>query len=133
MRTLWRFLVSSATTAIGLWVVTLLLPSAHVVASGLGPGTPTAVVYIIAGAIIVLLNTLVRPVLRLIGLPFTVITLGLFSVVINAIIVLISSSIADNYGVGLAVTSFTSAVLVTLILGVVSMFTSPLAWALRGR
>lgn len=51
--------------------------------------------YLIAGILIGLLNLLVRPILKLISLPLIVITLGLFLLVINALVLWIASQVTD--------------------------------------
>ncbi len=43
-----------------------------------------------------LLNLVVTPILKLIGLPLTVITLGLFSLVINALVILLADYLIDG-------------------------------------
>lgn len=54
---------------------------------------------LIAAAVIGLLNTLVRPVLVILTLPVTVITLGLFLFVINALMFWAAASLLDGFGV----------------------------------
>ncbi len=49
--------------------------------------------YFVGGVVLGLLNLLVRPVLKLIGFPFMIITFGLFILVINAVIILLLEKI----------------------------------------
>ena len=58
--------------------------------------------YLIAGAVLGLLNLIVRPLLKIITFPLIVISLGLFLIVINAIIIWLAANITgyiiiDNY------------------------------------
>lgn len=60
------------------------------------------------------LNVLVKPLLQLISLPITIITLGLFLFVINAFIILMASSLVN----GFSVNGFLSALLFSLCLSI---------------
>lgn len=73
----------------------------------------------IAVAIILgITNTLLRPILLVLTLPINIMTLGLFTFVINALIILIVSGIVP----GFKVTGFIQALLFSLVLSVVNSF-----------
>ena len=72
---------------------------------------------LLAAFIIGLLNTVVRPVLVLLTLPVTVVTLGLFLFVINALMFWAAASILD----GFQVTGFTAALIGSLIYSVIGL------------
>jgi len=74
-----------------------------------------AIVAFIFGAV----NTLVRPVLQLLTLPITVVTLGLFLLVINALMLLLTDLISDQLALGLVVQDFWAAVLGALVVSIV--------------
>lgn len=129
MGSIWRFTVRTAATAAALWVVIMLI-------SGISITTPTTplyangeydnvLVFLGVAAIIVLLNATVKPVLKIIGLPLTILTLGLFSLVINAVIFLLAEWISDLAGLGLDITDFWSAVWGALVLAIVSWLLGP--------
>ncbi|NQW35899.1 MAG: phage holin family protein [Flavobacteriales bacterium] len=67
-----------------------------------------------------LLNTFIKPLLILLTLPVTLVTLGLFLFVINAIIVLIAGSLVD----GFYVSGFWAALLFSLLFSVFQSFLS---------
>lgn len=75
---------------------------------------------VIAALILGLLNAVVRPVLFILTLPITIITLGLFSFVINAGLFLFVASFVD----GFTVASFWWALLGSLLMTVVNMLGS---------
>ena len=79
---------------------------------------------LIAAAIIGLLNAIVRPILVLLTLPITILTLGLFTFVINAAIIWFTSSFVD----GFEVHGFLPALFVAIILWAVSTVTN---WFLK--
>ncbi len=70
-----RFLLRAALAALGLWIATELIDG-FAIAS---PGT-----LVLAALLLGVCNALVRPVLVLLTLPITVLTLGLFLLVVNA-------------------------------------------------
>jgi putative membrane protein len=73
----------------------------------------------IAAAVLGLLNAIVRPVLWFITLPITVITLGLFLLVLNAIMLELTAWLVPGFGID----GFGWAILGALVLAIVSLFT----------
>lgn len=67
-----------------------------------------------------LVNAIVAPVVKLLSLPFIILTLGLLLWVINAAMLLLTSSIADALGLGFRVDGFGTALLGALVISVVS-------------
>ncbi len=72
---------------------------------------------LIAAFVIGLLNTIVRPIFILLTLPVTVLTLGLFLFVINALMFYMASGLLD----GFQVKSFTAALIGSLLYSVAGM------------
>ena len=72
---------------------------------------------LIAALVIGLLNTLVRPILVILTLPVTVVTVGLFLFVINALMFWAAASLLDGFNV----TGFWAALIGSLIYSVLSM------------
>ena len=91
----------------------LLLAAALLLVAHLYPGVVVNSfgAAMIAAFVIGLLNTLLRPILVLLTLPVTVITLGLFLFVINAVMFYFAASMLD----GVQVTGFTAALIGSLI------------------
>lgn len=77
-------------TAIVAFLLTKVLPGVHF------EGFSTAVIFAV---VLGLLNLIVKPVLSLFGLPLTIITLGFFALVINAIIILIADYFIDSMNI----------------------------------
>lgn len=76
-------------------------------------GFTAAVVFAV---VLGILNLIVKPILKLIGLPLTIITLGLFSLVINAVVILI----ADYFVDGMKVDGFLWALIFSIALSVLT-------------
>lgn len=71
-----------------------------------------------------LVNFLVKPVVNLLSLPLLILTLGLFTLVVNALMLLLTSWLADVFDLSFHVEGFWTAVLGGLIISIVS-------WALN--
>ncbi len=71
---------------------------------------------LIAAIVLGLLNTFVRPVLQLLALPITLLTLGLFYFIINILMVYAAAALVD----GFAISNFIAAALFALIVAVIS-------------
>lgn len=97
----------------------LLLATALLLVAHLCPGVAVASFWsaLIAALVLGLLNTLLRPLLVLLTLPVTVITLGLFLFVINALMFYFAASLLD----GFYVAGFGSALLGSLIYSLCGM------------
>lgn len=73
----------------------------------------TAIVFAI---ILALLNIFIKPILSILGLPFTIITFGLFSFVINALIILL----AGYFVTGMKIDGFWWALIFSIALSIVT-------------
>ena len=68
-----------------------------------------------------LLNAFVRPVLKLLTLPLLIVTLGLFTFVLNALMLLLTSSVSGALGLGFHVAGFGAALCGALVISIVSI------------
>ena len=71
-----------------------------------------------------LLNALVRPLLKFLTCPLIILTLGLFTLIINTFMLMLTSSIGQSFGIPLMVDGFWSALLGSLVMSVVSIVMS---------
>ncbi len=71
---------------------------------------------IIVALVLAVLNTFIKPILVALTIPITIITLGLFLLIINAIIV----KLADYFIAGFSVDGWVSAIIFSLIVSIVS-------------
>ncbi|MBE9096017.1 phage holin family protein [Tychonema sp. LEGE 07203] len=74
----------------------------------------------VAAVVIGLVNAIVRPILTLLTLPLTIITLGLFLFVVNAISLSLASWLAGAFSIGFAVNGFWPALLGSIVLSFIS-------------
>ena len=78
---------------------------------------------IIVGIVLGIINAFVKPILVVLTLPITIVTLGLFYFVINALLILFGAGLVP----GFTVDSFWSALLFSLVISIVSWFFNQLA------
>ena len=71
-----------------------------------------------------LLNTYLRPILRILTLPITLITMGIFLLVINAAMLMLTAAISDQLGLGFTVADFGSAFLGAIVVAIVGWILS---------
>src|SRR5574337_223411 len=103
-----RFLVNALALLVAVWLV----PGLHYA------GTPTrfALVVVVFGVV----NAVLRPLLTLLTCPLVVLTLGLFTLVINAVLLLVTGRLSAHWGLGLRVDGFLPALVGGLVIGIVS-------------
>ena len=108
MHVLLRLLINAA----ALWVATRTV-------SGItytGDGASLFGVALVFGV----LNVLIKPILFFLSFPFVVLTLGLFTLVINAVMLRLTAAASDTLGLGFAVDGFGAALKGALVVTIVS-------------
>jgi len=100
------FLLRAAVTALGLWVASELL-------SGLTFDAPSKL--ILAAVVLGVVNAVVRPLAFILTLPITVVTLGLFLLVLNAGMVALVAWLVPGFQVSGFWTAVGAAVIVSLV------------------
>lgn len=79
------------------------------------------------GLLFGLVNTFIRPFVKLLALPLLILSLGLFSFVINALMLLLTSLLSAEFSLGFHVTGFKAAFFGALVISFVSMVLSCLS------
>ncbi|GAB4098498.1 phage holin family protein [Sinomonas halotolerans] len=128
-----QFVLRVLVNALALWVAAWILPGMDInaaattdAASGAGAGGGSETVgivlaYLFIGLIFGLVNALVRPIVGLLSLPITCLTLGLFALVINAAMLALTAWLSSYTPVRLTIDSFFwTAVLGAIIIAIVS-------------
>jgi putative membrane protein len=73
-----------------------------------------------------LLNTYLRPILRILSIPFTIITFGIFLLVINALMLLLTSAVSSALHLEFSVDGFGAAFLGAIVVAIVGLLLSML-------
>lgn len=100
-----KFILRLVLSAIAVVLIAKLLP---------GVGLDNYTTALIVAAVLAILNILVKPILVIFTLPITIVTFGLFLLVINAIIILLADKMID----GFTVASLWTAILFSILLSI---------------
>ena len=107
-----RLLINAA----ALWVATQLVPGI----SFRGEWPFLLAVSLVFGA----LNVIVRPILKFLTFPFLIVTLGLFTFVLNAVMLWLTGVVSNTLGLGFDVDGFSAAFVGALLVTIVSFVLS---------
>ncbi|HEY6597876.1 MAG TPA: phage holin family protein [Pseudomonadales bacterium] len=113
------FVLRFAISALGLWVASALVPGVHI------NGGWTLV---IAALLLGIVNALVRPIVLVLTFPFTLITLGLFILVVNAAMFALVAAFLDGFRLSGFWAALFGALVVSITSWIASSFIGP-----RGR
>jgi putative membrane protein len=106
------FLVRLLINAAALWVATRLVPGV----TYSGDVVPLLGVALVFGIV----NAFIRPIAKLLALPLIILTLGLFALVVNGLMLWLTSSLSSSLGLGFHVSGFWAAVFGSLVVSIVS-------------
>ncbi|HVA10746.1 MAG TPA: phage holin family protein [Candidatus Dormibacteraeota bacterium] len=105
----YRFLTRWLVCSLGLWI------AAAVLSNSISYGNRFGVI-VVAGLVLAVINTIVKPFLIFLSLPALLISLGLFMVIINGLTVLLASKLYHP----LHITNFWAAVFAGMVIGLVN-------------
>ena len=94
LSTMGSFLGRAAITGLALWVVTLVVPGMRFIGGDTTLQT-IGIVFVVA-MIFGLVNAFIKPIVTVLSLPLYIVTLGLFHVVVNALMLWITAWITDH-------------------------------------
>ena len=115
-----KILIRLFINAAALWVAVRVVPGV----SFTGDGRLLLVVALIFGV----LNACLKPLLMILTLPFLLVTLGLFTFVLNAFLLWMTSALSGAMNLGFHVEGFMAAFLGALVVSAVSILLSMFVW-----
>jgi putative membrane protein len=113
-----KLILRIAVSAVAIAVTVALLPGFHVV-------NHDVTTFLLLGLVIGLINAFIRPIVSFLTFPFTILTLGLLQLVINALMLVLASKIVPSL---FTIDNFWWALLGGIIMGLVGMV---LEWVLK--
>jgi putative membrane protein len=113
-----KFLIWLAVNALALGAATWLFDGITLTGD---TDTDKVLTLVIVGAIFGVITSFVRPIVRLLSLPLIVLTLGLMLFVINALMLLLTSAIADGIDLGFHVDGFWTALWGSIVISIASV------------
>lgn len=109
-----RWLVTAVAVAAAVWLV----PGIDVSAAG---GTEPWVAIFITALFLAGLNASIKPILHILSLPISVLTLGIFALVVNTFVLYLASWLANGlFQVDFVIASFGSAFVASIVISIVS-------------
>lgn len=111
-------LIRLVVNGLAIWLTTLLIDGIELTATG--DTAQELLVLAVVTVIFTLVNMVVRPVVKLLSLPLYILTLGLFSLVVNALMLMLTGWLTQFTDYGLLVDGFWNAVLGGLIIALAS-------------
>ncbi|OBG96946.1 hypothetical protein A5698_13785 [Mycobacterium sp. E136] len=88
------FLLRAALTGFGLWVVTLVVPGIRFVGAE-SRLQEVGIIFVVA-VIFGVVNAIIKPIVQILSIPLYIVTLGLIHIVINALMLWITSQITEH-------------------------------------
>ena len=90
-----QFLVRAGLTGIALWVVTIFVPGVDIVGGEGEPLKRVGIIFVVA-VVFGVVNAFIKPIVQFISIPLYILTLGLIHIVINALMLWITSWITEH-------------------------------------
>lgn len=111
-----KFIIRWLVTAVAVGVAIWLVPGIELVR-----GTETWIAIAIFGLVLALINTSIKPLMQILSLPITIITLGIFYLVVNTLMLYLAAWLANSiFQVGIDIMSFGSAFAGSMVISIVS-------------
>jgi putative membrane protein len=105
--------IQIAVNAAALWVATVVVPGIDFAGDWWK--------LVLVAVIFSLVNTYLKPILRILTLPITLITMGLFLLVLNALLLLLTSAVSGELELGFTVDGFLAALLGSIVISLVGL------------
>ncbi|MDG4762901.1 phage holin family protein [Solwaraspora sp. WMMD406] len=115
------FLIRLAVTAVALWITTLIVPGIDVTGDS---AARNALTLIIVALIFGLVNAVLKPIIKVVGCVFYLLTLGLFALVVNALLFLLTDWLATQLDLPFSIDGFWPAFWGAIVVAVVGWLIS---------
>ena len=105
-----QFLVNLVVTAIALWLVTKIVPGVEIL-GGVWSFVWVALVFMFV-------NAFIAPVVKFLSFPLTILTLGLFALLVNTAMFSLTGAISEGLGNGLSISGFWAALAGAIVMSI---------------
>jgi len=119
-----RFIVRVLISGVALWLAEILLSGMKIVGADTTGGR-LGIILLVA-LVFGVVNAIVKPIVQVLSIPLYILTLGLFTLVVNALMLMLTAWITEQTDWGLRIDSFGTAVIGALIVSIVSFVLSVL-------
>lgn len=118
------FLVRVLINAVAIWFATLILPGLSIV--GGESNWEKLAIILLTALVFGLVNAIVKPIVAFISIPLYILTLGLFTIIVNALMLMLTAWITEATNWGLRIDNFGVACWAAIIISIVSLVLSVL-------
>ena len=116
-----RWLVTAIAVAAAVWIV----PGFEIIG-----GDQAWIAIALFALVLSLVNIAIKPILQILSLPITVLTLGIFYLVVNTLLLYIAAWLANGlFGAGFLIASFGSAFVASIVISIVSAIVNSIVGA----
>lgn len=112
-----RLLLRLVVNAVAIWVAAAIVPGVEL---GGSDTQETVVTALLVGAIFGLVNAVIKPIVAILALPLFILTLGLITFVVNALLLLFTAWLAGELDLAFTVEGFVAALLGAIVVSLVS-------------
>jgi putative membrane protein len=137
-----RFLISTIINGLGIWLVSAIIPGIGIKPYGGNELWQLIATLLVIGAIFGLINSIIAPVIKVIAFPLYILTFGLISFAINGALLLLVAWISQQFSPetftingfgpqGLAIETWTLAILASIVMSICSFIGRGIFKALR--
>ena len=121
------FVLRVVINGVAIWITTLLLrPGFDLQIAEPNTTSRRVVAFLVLGLIFGVVNAIIKPLVKVVSLPLFILTLGLFTVVVNALMLLLTAWLSGHTSWGLHIDHFGTAVIAAIIISVLSFLLSAL-------
>ena len=118
------FLVRVLINGVAIWLATLILHGLSIV--GGDTGWQQLVIILLIALVFGIVNAIVKPIVAILSIPLYILTLGLFTIVVNALMLMLTAWITEATDWGLRIDNFGVACWAGIIIAIVSLVLSVL-------
>ncbi|WP_426593624.1 phage holin family protein [Cellulomonas sp. McL0617] len=125
------FVLRVLINGVAIWFAQLVLPGLSIV--GADTGWQQAGIILLVALVFGIVNAIVKPIVAFLSIPLYILTLGLFSIIVNALMLMLTAWITEATGWGLRIANFGTACWAAIIVSIVSLVLSVLIPGPRGQ
>ena len=118
------FLIRVLINGVAIWLATLILPGLSIV--GGDTGWQQLGIILLVALVFGIVNAIVKPIVAFLSIPLYILTLGLFTIVVNALMLMLTAWITEATDWGLRIDNFGVACWGAIIISIVSLVLSVL-------
>jgi putative membrane protein len=113
------FVIKVIINGIAIWLTSLWLSGLELATDDTPLGT--LIVVAVVALVFTLVNAIIKPIVQVLSIPFYILTLGLFHLVVNALMLMLTTWLTSFTTYGLTVDGFWSAVLAALVISIIAV------------